>query len=100
MGAKKGLLRGSKISGKHSTVINEAEVVVEIAKKRSEVSKIVLGVINRVRSGNPRIKFVPINAGFRINVRGNNANQVLFVYTSNPLATEEAIRQAWEKSCK
>lgn len=100
MGAKRGLLRGHKISNKHGSVISHAEIVIKTAKRRPEVSKIILGTIRTAKSGSPNIKFVPIRAGLRINVRGKMANQILFVYTSNSIATEKAIRQMWNRAHK
>jgi len=94
----KGLFRGRKISKKHSTVIKQAEIVVKTAKNCSEVSKIVLGVITRIKNGRPRIKFTVIDAGFRVNVRGVNTNQLLFIYTKDLETTKRTITQKWEET--
>lgn len=98
MGRKteKGLLRGAKISNRHSTVVPAAVPIIKAAKALASVAKVVLSTIKRVPPGEPRIKFDDIPAGLRIAVRGPTAHQILFVYTSKPQATKEALEQAWE----
>ena len=95
--AKKGILKGAKINSKHSSFIDVAAPIIQAAKILPEVSKVVLGEIVRVRAGKKRIKFVSVNAGFRVVVRGHNSQQTLFVYTNNPTSTQEALLRTWEK---
>jgi hypothetical protein len=56
--AKKGLLRGSKFSMTHSTVIEAAEQFLMEAKKLDSVSKISVGIIKPCASGPRSIKLV------------------------------------------
>lgn len=80
----KGLLRGAKFNGRHSTVIPEATRVIAAAKRLPEVTKIILGYIVRPAGRTkPQLKFVEIPAGIRISVRGRSAQQTLIVYTSD-----------------
>jgi hypothetical protein len=90
----KGLLKGSKLTRSHTTVIEAAIPAVNAAKVSSHVSKIVIGVITPTRAGRPHIKFTPIQAGFRMQVRGNSAVQIFFVYTDLP---DEVMREITEK---
>ena len=98
MGRKteKGLLRGAKFSNRHSTVIPAAIPIIKVAKALASVEKVVLSTIRRVPPGEPRIKFDDVLAGLRVTIRGSAAHQILFVYTSQPQATKEALEQAWD----
>jgi hypothetical protein len=55
----KGLLKGSKFNGKHTTVIEAAIGVVKAANESPYVSKIVIGIITPTKTGKPHIKFNP-----------------------------------------
>jgi hypothetical protein len=90
----KGLLRGSKVTRSHTTVIEAAIAAVNIAKESPHVSKIVIGVIEPTKKGQPHIKFSPVPAGLRMRVRGNTAVQSFFVYTARP---EDVIREITAK---
>jgi hypothetical protein len=93
----KGLLKGSKLTRSHTTVIEAAIPAVNAAKASPHVSKIVIGVITPTRTGQPRIKFTPIQAGLRIQVRGNSAVQIFFVYTDVPDEVIREITEKWEQ---
>lgn len=94
---QRGLLRGSKISAKHSTVIDEAIPLVLFIKEIPEVSRIILGEIVVLKVGERRLRLVPVQAGFRIVVRGSTAQQTFFVYTADPFGTQKSIEQFWKK---
>jgi hypothetical protein len=86
----KGLLRGPKFNGKHSTVIATAVRAVEAAKDCRDVTKIALGVITPLRAGQPHLKFTPMSGGLKMQVRGATAVQIFWLYTTRP---EEVIRE-------
>src|SRR5208282_1390820 len=86
----KGLLRGPKFNGKHSTVIPTAVPVVEAAKDCPHVTKIALGIITPLRAGQPHLKFTPMSGGLKMQVRGANAVQIFWLYTTRP---EDTIRE-------
>jgi len=86
----KGLLRGPKFNGKHSTVIDTAIPMVEAARDSAHVTKIALGVITPLRAGRPHLKFTPVSGGLKMQVRGANAVQIFWLYTTQP---NEVIRQ-------
>lgn len=92
----KGLLRGSKFSGKHSTVIDTAVPAVEAAKESKHVTKIALGIIQPVRPSQPHIKFTPVSGGLKMQVRGNNAVQIFWIYTTEPDTVIADITAKWE----
>lgn len=98
MRGRKGILRGPKVSSKHSTTIEAAGPIIMEAKGLPEVTKVALGEVARVKGGSPRIKFSPIRAGWRITVRGRNIQQTLFVYTKDADATRRSLETAWGKS--
>lgn len=85
---KTGLLRGRKISDSHQTIIDDAKIVIEAAKKDENVTKIVIGEIINLSGGKPRLKFKAIPAGFQITVRGIGMQQTLFIYTKDPKSEE------------
>lgn len=84
MKPKAGVLTGSKISSKHSTYTETAEIVIVYAKRDLTVTKIVLGKITRTGSGKRNLKFEKIRAGFKVTVRGEGAQQILYLYTQDP----------------
>jgi hypothetical protein len=91
----KGILKGSKLTRSHTTVIEAAIPAVSAAKESAYVSKIVIGVITPTKTGQPRIKFTPIQAGLRMQVRGNSAVQIFFVYTDRPDDVMREITEKW-----
>jgi hypothetical protein len=93
----KGLLKGSKLTRSHTTVIEAAIPAVNAAKECPGVSKIVIGIIKSTKTGQPHIKFTPIQAGLRMQVRGNSAVQIFFVYTDQPDTVLREITEKWEK---
>ena len=92
----KGLLRGPKFNGRHSTVIPGAVPAIEAARDCPHVSKIALGVITPVRAGQEHLKFIPVSGGLKMQVRGTNAVQVFWLYTTEPQAVIDEIMRAWE----
>jgi hypothetical protein len=93
----RGLLKGSKVTRSHTTVIDAAIPAVSAAKESPHVSKIVIGVIKPTKTGQPHLKFVPIQAGLRMQVRGNSAVQIFFVYTDRPEDVILEISTKWEQ---
>ena len=59
MAHEKGLLKGAKFNGRHSTVIQSAIPAVEAARDCEHVTKIALGVITPIRPGAEHLKFTP-----------------------------------------
>jgi len=92
----KGLLKGSKVTRSHATVIEAAISAVNAAKEHPRVSKIVIGIIKPTKTGQPHIKFTAIQAGLRMQVRGNSAVQIFFVYTDSPEEVMREIAEKWE----
>jgi hypothetical protein len=92
----KGLLKGPKFNGRHSTVIPSAVPAVEAARDCEHVTKIALGVITPIRAGSEHLKFMPVSGGLKMQVRGTNAVQVFWLYTTRPEAVIEEITQIWE----
>jgi hypothetical protein len=91
----KGLLAGGKFNGKHSTVIPDAVVAIEAAKACRYVSKIALGIINPVRPSQPHLKFTPVSGGLKMQVRGVNAVQIIWVYTTEPDKVIAEVTEKW-----
>ncbi len=84
MGTKqKGLLRGPKFNGKHTTLIAAAERVVLALRDDPRVSKIVIGVITSRRGRTTTVKATPIKAGLQVTVVSPQNVQELFVYTDD-----------------
>jgi hypothetical protein len=91
----KGLLAGNKFNGKHSTVIPDAVVAIEAAKACQYVSKIALGIINPVRPSQTHLKFTPVSGGLKMQVRGINAVQIIWVYTTEPDKVIAEVTEKW-----
>ena len=97
MGHEKGLLKGAKFNGRHSTVIPSAIPAVEAARDCPHVTKIALGVITRLRSGQEHLKFSPVSGGLKMQVRGANAVQIFWLYTTRPEDTIAEITSKWDR---
>jgi hypothetical protein len=95
MSHTKGLLKGSKFNGRHSTVIAGAVPAVEAAKVSPHVTKIGLGVITPIRAGKPHLKFTQVSGGLKMQVRGTHAVQVFWLYTTRPEDVVEEITEKW-----
>jgi len=93
----KGLLKGGKFNGKHSTVIPDAVVAVETAKVCQHVTKIALGIITPIRPSKPHLKFTQVSGGLKMQVRGVHAVQIIWVYTTEPEKTIEEITGKWNE---
>ncbi len=85
----KGLLRGSKVRGKHSTMTPCAQEVILFCKRLAAVSKIVPGQIKPISTGTRHLKFTPIPGGYKIVVRGSTNIQELFIYTKDDNAPQK-----------
>jgi hypothetical protein len=90
----KGLLRGPKFNGKHSTVIPTA-VHVEAARDCPHVTKIALGVITPMLASQPHLKFTPMSGGLKMQVRGTHAVQIFWLYTTRPDEVAQEIEGKW-----
>ena len=79
MSTKKKILRGSKFSSSHSTVIPAAEAVIVAAKRLQEVEKVVLGPIKVTRCTRGIKILEESNKILRVTVRGNSSIQTLWI---------------------
>lgn len=94
---RRGLLKGPKFNGRHTTLIAAAERVVAALRDDPRVSKIVIGVISSRRGRTTTIKALPIKAGLRLTVVTPQNVQELFIYTNDVdgvKATLEALPAA------
>ena len=97
MAHQRGLLKGSKFNGRHSTVIPSAIPAVEAAKACQQVTKIALGIITPTKLAEERLKFTSVSGGLKMQVRGTHAIQVFYVYTNRPDDVIEEITRKWEE---
>ena len=93
----KGLLKGSKFNGRHSTVIPSAIPAVEAAKTSPHVTKIGLGLITPAKAGEERLKFTKASGALKMQVRGTNAIQLFWVYTNRPDEVIDEITRKWDE---
>ena len=94
----KGLLRGAKFNGRHSTVIDSAIPAVEAARDCPHVTKIALGLITPTKAAEVRLKFTKATGALKMQVRGANAIQIFWLYTNRPDEVIEEITSKWEAS--
>jgi hypothetical protein len=97
VGHEKGLLRGPKFNGRHSTVIPSAIPAVEAAKACAHVTKIALGIITPTKNAEERLKFTSASGGLKMQVRGTHAVQVFWLYTTRPEDVIEEITRKWDE---
>jgi hypothetical protein len=95
MSHTKGLLKGSKFNGRHSTVIPSAIPAVEAARDCQHVTKIALGVITPIRAAQEHLKFTPVSGGLKMQVRGTHAVQIFWLYTTRPDDVIAEITKKW-----
>jgi hypothetical protein len=93
---QKGLLKGPKFSGNHSTVIPCAVAAIVAAKDSRHVTKIGLGIITPVRPAKAHIKFTQVSGGLKMQIRGQNAVQIFWLYTTEPDTVIKDITAKWE----
>jgi hypothetical protein len=93
----KGLLRGPKFNGRHSTVIPSAIPAVEAARDSEHVTKIALGVITPIKTGVEHLKFSEASGGLKMQVRGAHAIQVFWLYTTRPDDVIMEIETKWDQ---
>jgi hypothetical protein len=94
----KGLLRGPKFNGKHSTLIAPAYPVVELLRDDDRVTKIVIGVIKPRKGNGTSLKAVTIEAGLRLMVAGPSSVQQFYAYTSDPEGVKTALEQLFNRT--
>ncbi|MEO8050373.1 MAG: DUF2103 domain-containing protein [Acidobacteriota bacterium] len=97
MSHERGLLKGPKFNGRHSTVIPSAIPAVEAAKASPHVTKIGLGIITPAKNGEERLKFTKASGALKMQVRGTNAVQLFWVYTNHPDEVIEEITRHWDE---
>lgn len=88
---------GKKMSKQHTTVIKAAGWIVDAALRIPEVTKVSLGVIKPARGGQLRLKLTSVHGGFKVQVRGQSAIQMLMVYTSDPTSTSLKLQEVFAK---
>src|SRR4028118_1373445 len=93
----RGLLKGPKFNGRHTTLIAAAIPVVELLRDDPRVTKIVIGVITSRRGKTTNIKVQPIDAGVRITVAAPRNVQELYAYTNDPEGVRSSISTAQEE---
>ncbi len=87
----RGLLRGPKFNGRHTTLIAAAIPVVALLRDDPRVTKIVIGLIKSRRGNTTALKATPVPAGLRITVAAPRNVQELFAYTSEPQGVQHAL---------
>jgi hypothetical protein len=88
---QKGLLKGPKFNGKHTTLIAAAQRAVVALRDDPRVTKIVIGMITSRRGRTTTIKAVPINAGLRVTVVSPQNVQELYVYTEDVPGVQQML---------
>lgn len=91
----RGLLRGPKFNGKHSTLIAPAFAMVEMLRDDDRVTKIVIGVIKPRKGSGVSLKAVTIEAGLRLTVSGPSSIQQFYAYTSEAEAVKSALERLY-----
>ena len=91
---RRNALRGSKFSGRHTTIVEEGRGLIGRLKKCDTITKIIIGHIKVIRKGPCRVRVKTIPAGLELMVRVPSARQLFLVYTLEPCVVKESIR-AW-----
>ena len=80
----RGLLKGPKFNGRHTTLIAAAIPIVARLRDDPRVTKIIIGVITSRRGKTTAVKAQAIDAGLRITVAAPRNVQELYAYTADP----------------
>ena len=91
---------GGKITTSHSTITDTAQVLVQLALKRSDVTKISVSIIKSVRGVRKSLKFKILPSGLDATVCGSGAVQKVFIYTKVPEVTAEELSADFLKETK
>jgi hypothetical protein len=94
---ERGLLKGEKFNGRHSTVIPSAVPAVEAARDCLHVTKIALGIITPIRAAQEHLKFTPMSGGLKMQVRGTHAVQIFWLYTTRPEDVIAEVTRKWDE---
>ena len=94
----KGLLRGAKFSGVHTTVIPDAVDLLTLLKRSEKVTKISVGVITPCKVAKPRVKVKLESHALKLQVRGRNAVQIFYIYGTDLPAVGEFITGKWREA--
>lgn len=87
-------LSGKKAGGPHTSVIDAAQAVVLFLQARSEVYKISPRMITSgLHSSRRRVRVTGITGGLLVTVLGSTTKQELYVYTRDPVATEQELHK-------
>lgn len=86
---------GGKFADSHTTVIDAAVPLVDLASNLESVSKIVLGLISQAGrgSGARSVKVSDEPAGLFLKVRGNSSVQEIRIYTGDKEKLRSALRK-------
>ncbi|HEX6289574.1 MAG TPA: DUF2103 domain-containing protein [Herpetosiphonaceae bacterium] len=87
----RGLLKGPKFNGRHTTLIAAAVPVVELLRDDPRVTKIIIGVITPRRGKTTTLKAVTIDAGLKITIAAPRNVQELYAYTSDSAGVRSAL---------
>ena len=87
----RGLLRGPKFNGRHTTFIAPAEPIIELLRDDPRVTKIVIGIIKPRKGGGFGLKATDIDAGLRITISGPTSVQEFYAYTADPAGVRAAL---------
>lgn len=89
---------GGKFGGDHTTLIDLAAEIADIAVSYSEVTKVSPGHINASREGSTdgkfRIKFSEIQGGLLLKVRQSHTAQEVRIFTRDTQSTRLALARA------
>jgi hypothetical protein len=86
---------GGKFSGSHSTAIEASHKLLRAAEANPLVSKIALGIITSVASGNQELRITQISAGLELKVRGTCYVQEIYIYTAQPDRVKIQLEEIW-----
>lgn len=91
---RKGVLKGTKFNGRHSTYNRVAEEIILAIKKHPEVKKIVLGPIKNIGPGHRRVSMREDKGQVRIYCRDSGSVQILWAIGASLSVLEALIPES------
>jgi hypothetical protein len=93
--ARGGHLQGGKFTTSHTSIISVAIAPTRAAEKLACVSKISLGIIKSIPTGQIGLKYMEMSPGcLMVKVRGTSSIQEIWIYTSNAAEVRDVMHKA------
>jgi len=101
MSGKKGVLKGPKFNGRHTTYIDAAEPLIVAARDLDCITKITIGPIENTHAHGSHFRIRPQPSGaLKLLISGGGASQTLYIHVTDVAMATAALQQVWDEEAK